>query len=245
MASSASEVPQLKLHGPPQRLWLTSTAIPKSGSGTLTLSTTGEGGQAMSVPAHIVSRRGEPGKLKVKLPEGIAPGSYVAQLAIAGEQLPVEVNVEAQERLIAGPGKYDFEGAPGDPAEITLALSNRGNVSISIPTTSTCGVFDNQGLENAFASTYRQETDNVLKLIGHWVLKLRDGYGGLLKCNVIAGADALAPGEQRKVTIQTTLPSKLKPGHAYHGALQLGPLALSIGVKVTKNERGGQNEALR
>lgn len=194
----------------------------------------------MSVPAHIVSRRDEAGQLRVKLPECMAPGTYAAQLEIAGEKHSVEVNVEAQQRLIVRPGQFNFEGDPGGSAEITLTLSNRGNVSIDIPTVFAFGAYDNNGLAEAFASTYRQETDDALKLISHWVHKLRDGYGGLLKCNVTAGAGVLAPGEQRAVTIKTTLPSKLKPGHAYHGVLELGPLAQSIGVKVNKHERGAK-----
>jgi hypothetical protein len=36
------------------------------------------------------------------------------------------------------------------------------------------------------------------------------------------------------------LPGKLKPGHAYHGILELGPLAQSVDVKVNKRERGYQ-----
>jgi hypothetical protein len=56
----------------------------------------------------------------------------------------------------------------------------------------------------------------------------------------MAGGDALAPGEQRAVTIKTTLPSKLKPGHVYHGVLELGPLVRLIGVKVSKPESRGR-----
>lgn len=240
MARNVSNAQQLRLHGPPRRLRLTSTAIPKSGIGTLTLAATGGRGEAMSVPVYIVSRRDEAGQLKVKLPEITAPGVYAAQLEIAGEEYSVELNVEAQERLIAGPGKLEFEGDPGGSAEIKLTLSNRGNVSLVIPKAFTCNIYEDGALENAFASTYREETDDALKLFSHWIRKLRDGDGGLLKCDVIAGGDALAPGEQGAVTIKTTLPSKLKPGHAYHGVLQLGPLARSIGVKVNKHERGVQ-----
>jgi hypothetical protein len=240
MASNVSNAQQLRLHGPPRCLRLTSTAIPKSGIGTLTLSATGGRGEAMSVPAHILSRRDEAGELTVKLPESTAPGIYSAQLEIAGEQHPVELNVEAEERLIVGPGELEFEGEPGAAAEIKSTLSNRGNVSIVIPTAFTCSISDDDALEEAFTSTYRQETDDALKLFSHWIGKLREGDGGTLKCNVVAGGDALAPGEQRAVTIKTTLPSKLKPGHVYHGELELGPLVRLIGVKVNKRERGGR-----
>src|SRR3981081_2888610 len=103
MARNVSNVQQLRLHGPPRRLRLTSAAIPKSGIGTLTLAATGGRGEAMSVPVHIVSRRDQAGQLKVKLPESTAPGVYTAQLEIAGEEHSVELNVEAQQRLIVGP----------------------------------------------------------------------------------------------------------------------------------------------
>ncbi len=240
MPRSVPQVQQLRLHGPPRLLRLTSAAIPKDGTGTLTLPTIGEGGGAMSVPAHIVSRRGEAGQLRVRLPRSTRPGIYAAQLEIAGEEHSVEVNVEAQEQLVVRPAQATFEGEPGGAAETTLALSNRGNVSIAVPTTFAIGMFDNDAMEAAFASTYRQETDDALKLFSHWVHKLRDGYGGLLKCSVAVGAGELEPGEQRTITIKTTLPGKLKPGHAYHGVLELGPLAQSVDVKVNKRERGYQ-----
>lgn len=240
MASNVPNTQQIKLHGPPRRLQLTSTAIPKSGIGTLTLPATGGRGEAVSVPAHIVSRRDQVGRLTVKLPESTAPGVYSAQLEIAGEQHPVELNVEAEERLIVGSGELEFEAEPGAAAEIKSTLSNRGNVSIVLPASFACRISDDDALEEAFTSTYRQETDDALKLFSHWIRKLREGDGGTLECSVMAGGDALAPGEQRAVTIKTTLPSKLKPGHVYHGVLELGPLVRLIGVKVSKPESRGR-----
>jgi len=240
MARTASTAQQLRLQGPPRRLRVTGAAVPKGGTGTLVLTASAKSGQAVSVPAHVVQRREEASQLRARLPRDTPPGTYAARLEIEGAMHPVEITVEPQERLSARPAQSDFDGEPGGTAEITLTLFNRGNVAINIPETIVIGIYDNDGLEEAFASTYRQETDDALKLIGHWVAKLREGYGGLLKCSVVAGAGALAPGEQHALTIKTTLPSKLKPGHSYHGALEIGPLTHSIGVNVHKRERGGQ-----
>jgi hypothetical protein len=238
MANRSATPEKLRLQGPPRRLRAVSSAMRQIGEYQLRLpDVLSKSGAPAMVSAHVLRQREDAGQLRVRLPESTPPGEYTAQLETDSGTYPVALVVEPQVRLRSLATRSVFEGKPGETAEIMLTVSNRGNIAVAVPEAITIGIYDDDGLEDAFASTYRQDTDDPLKLLGHWILKVREGYGGLLKCTV-AAAGEIAPSEERTLTVRTKLPEKLKPGHSYHGVLEIGPLAQSISVSVLKTGRG-------
>jgi hypothetical protein len=174
------------------------------------------------------------------------PGEYTVILEFAdGGQREVSVSVEPQPRLRATPGTLRFTGSPAEPVSTRLLLENYGNVGITIGNVLVTGVFDDNGFETAIASTYRMENDdlNINKVLENFFSRLRDAHGGLLPLQVVEGSGELAPGERRVLVLKTTLKSKLRPGHNYHGVLKIGEYEIAVHLAIegsdTDNKQGG------
>jgi hypothetical protein len=166
------------------------------------------------------------------------PGDYTVMLELAdGGQREAHVLVEARPRLRVSPGALRLEGPPGGAASARLLIENRGNVGVTIGEALVTGVFDDDGIETALASTYRLDTDDVSKIVGNVFARLREAHGGLLRLRVTEGAGEIAPGERRLLVLETTLSSKLRRGHGYHGVLEIGQHGIAVELRI-----GGSNE---
>jgi hypothetical protein len=183
-------------------------------------------------PVRIRRRRRDSGRspLRIRIDKRTPPGDYEAVLRAGGETYPVRITVEPAPGLSASPAEIVFAGAPGDEAEARLTLINTGNVAIDIPRSASVGIYDDDGIEQAFAQTYRLETDDANQLVGHLLQKLREGHGGLLKINV-DGAGTLDGGSSCVLSLRAQLaPKHLKAGHSYHGVWSLDPLHIAVAV---------------
>jgi hypothetical protein len=224
----------LRVLGAPRRLTLVSQLPGEAEEAELALPdalSEFAGGRVVALP---VRRRPDGGRLRLRLPRSTPPGSYAAELRIAGQTYPVSIEVAPQPRLRIFPPSAEFAAAPRGTAETTLTVVNEGNVAIEVPERVAIGLFDDEGLETAFADTYRQDTDDPLKLLGHWFGKLREGYGGLLHIHVVSGAGPKPPGSESTVVLKATLREGQRPGHSYHGVWSLGPVNYRINVAVGK-----------
>lgn len=122
-----------------------------------------------------------PGRLpQLRLDATTPPGTYRATLESGERSEAVTIEVTPAPRLGAAPGVVRLAGAPGGTAEARIALTNRGNTSVAIPARAHVGLYDDDGIELAFADTYRQPQGDLEKVAGHWLRKLREGHGGLL-----------------------------------------------------------------
>jgi hypothetical protein len=234
MATSTGGSP-LRLFGPPNRLSFAGTDIATGDRGTLILPDSLQRyAETREIPVSIRATRRGTRRMRTRLSRTVPPGSYPAELEIAGRKYPLTIDVAEAPRLRIFPLSATFAGRPGDTAEVELTFTNGGNVAIEVPETIAVGIFDDDGIEAAFADTYRQDSDNAQELVGHWLRKLREGYGGLLKLRVVEGAGELAPAAARVVKISTALPRKLKPGHGYHGVWEFGPVFYRVAVTVQR-----------
>jgi len=233
MASTSDNAMQpLEFSGPPCRLRLAGLLISLVEKAHLLIpAALSKDGEPEKVQAGVLQRAGGV-HVHAQLAPDTPPGEYPTQMQIDGATHEVTLRVEAAPRLRARPNRSVFGGHPGGAAKATVTLVNLGNVSIDIPDVAVVGMYDNDGLEEAFAGVYRQESNDPLFLIGHLIRGLREGSGGLLKLRLDPGAGELAPGAERVVTFKTNLPEKLKPGHSYHGVWKLGPMHHSIGINV-------------
>ncbi len=162
------------------------------------------------------------------------PGDYTAVLDLAdGRQHEITVSVQQQPRSRITPNELRFTGSPGDAVSARLLLENRGNIAISVNDTLITGVFDDNGIETAFASTYRMKTEDLNKIASNFFERLRGAHGGLLRLQVIEGAGETRPSDCRVLTINTKLSSKLHRGHGYHGVLQIGENNIAVHLQIT------------
>jgi len=234
--AQASHQTILKLHGDPHRLALTHPALAARKAVTVDLpeilkQRLGAGG----VTVEVRRRFGEEGHLRLRLPRTTAPGRYQASLRSDEDVIPLEIEVAPYRRLKVAPASLTFAGAPGGDVSVSVTFMNAGNIKLEILKRSHLGIYDDFGVETAFASAYRGEVDDPMEMIRTFVSKLREGHGGLLKLR-IEGAGTLEPGEQRTVNVTGHLPEKLKAGHAYHGIWTLEELNYAVFIKVSKRE---------
>jgi hypothetical protein len=240
-AKTASDTRQaVHFAGPPHRLQLLSA--PAIDLADVHLEASPDLASAARVertPPRLRRRRAASGRppLRIRIDRATPPGDYDAVVLAGGIRYPARITVEAAPRLHATPASLRFDGAPGDGAVTRLMLANTGNVAIDIPKLTSVGVYDDDGVEQAFAQTYRLETDDPTALVGHLIHKLREGHGGLMKIE-IDGAGPLEAGTSRQLSLRAELAPKLRPGHSYHGVWSLDPLQVAVAVTVRREARG-------
>ena len=207
--------------GPPRKLLLLEPHFDLEDSVTLEFD---DPLSAQSTRHKVRIKKDHSGKikhLKIKLDRSTPPGNYRSRLKSSAPDIPVEIEVQASIALSMSPAQLILEGSSGTKVTSSVIFTNKGNVSLDIPRNHHLGIYDDDGVESAFASTYRMDEDEPLKLLGNFIHKLRDGYGGLLKLRIIKGYGALPAGASRKVSIEIALQTKLLPRHNYHGVWSL------------------------
>jgi hypothetical protein len=235
MASKSDPTEGLVLSGLPRRMILSSPLLAGLDRCEFLLpAALTKEGQIAGVEARVSHQHGTAGRARLVLPRTTPPGEYKAELHLNGDIYPVTIVVAPESRVSMRPYRLVLEGVPGDTVKTTTTFINKGNVPVEIPASSAVGIYDNRGLENAFASTYRLESENPLHLLGHLLSTLRQGHGGLFKIQVMDGAGTLAPGEERSVRLKANISDKLQPGHSYHGLWPIGRDQHWIGINVQR-----------
>ena len=225
--------PALRLHGPAHKLRGEVGALPLDGDLELVLEKAlGPFAAGAALPLKIRSRAGGAPYMALRLPRQTPPGRYLGQVRAGKKKIKAEVEVAGSMRLAAHPSVITLHGKTKGKAKVTMSVENRGNLTANIPETAGVGIYDDDGIETAFASTYRQDLEKPLDLLGHFIGKLQQGHGGLLKLHIREGAGPLAPGDRRLLSIDTTLAAKLLAKHSYHGVWSLENLNLAVEVTV-------------
>jgi hypothetical protein len=204
-----------------------------------------EGRHPRAAAAPMLRRGRDASRTRLKLDPTTAPGDYKLTLELPnGKTRDVSVSVHPQARVRITPRGLNLSGAPGGETSARLLLENRGNVAIDIGDALVTGIFDDDGIESALASVYRKDTDDMTAIIGDLFAHLRQAHGGLLRLRVVEGQGPLAPGESRVLELKTTLASKLRRGHGYHGVLKIGQHGIGVRVQIDKAERNNHSEGV-
>jgi hypothetical protein len=234
-ASPAGEV--LEFVGPPRRLSLVSDAAIAPDAvftGDKQLQPFLEG---VAHPFRATARAGAGARrYKLRLSPTTPPGAYKATIRTGDVQHKASVTVQAAPRLTVLPAELRLDGRPGGRISETLTVWNRGNVVIDLADHAVVGLFDNDGLETAFASTYRENPDDVQGVLTHFFKRLRESHGGLLKLSVATTGGTIAPGAQARVQVSGRLPSALRAGHGYHGVWRTPFANIAVSVAAASEE---------
>jgi hypothetical protein len=172
-------------------------------------------------------------RLKLKLNPTVPPGQYKAVIGSGDARHDVVVTVQRAPRVSVSPSQLQFTGAPSAKVEEAVTFWNRGNVAFTLPDFVPIGLFDDDGLETAIASTYRQKPETLEEIAGHFFSRLREAHGGMLKLSIASSSMSLEPGMALTARVGGTLPGALKPGHGYHGVWSTDFANIGIGVSVT------------
>jgi hypothetical protein len=231
----ARREPPLRFRGTPRRLSLSSPALAGHEAGEIVLPEAlgARCGGARQVLA-VRQRRCQDPEMRLRLAETTPAGRYEAKLYLDGKAVPVQLDIEPVPSLDTFPSRAEFAAKAGKNAAAEITLTNTGNVAVELPEAMVAGLFDDDGLENAFVETYRCDSDDPVVLAGTWLRALRGNHAGLLKIRVAAGAGMLAPGEERTIGLAAQLPETLKPGHSYHGVWKQRPIRLRLHISVQR-----------
>ena len=223
--------PALKMLGEPHRLAMGAAVFNGQTTATIDLPEgLADAHGARTITAAVRLRAGENGRIRLRLAKTTPPGIYRAEVRTGDSATPIDIEVLPTRRLKVSPPGLRFSGAVGDDCRAAFILVNAGNAPFEVPERAHFGIYDNEGVETAFATAYR-ENDEPMELIKTFVRKLRDGHGGLLKLR-IEGAGPVEPGGERMVVATARIHDRLKPGHAYHGVWKLQDLNYAVSVDV-------------
>lgn len=156
-------------------------------------------------------------RLKLRLRPDTPPGDYPGVLRTGKQTWPANARVQPFLRARLEPAELSFRGSPGETATCLTILVNEGNVPVELPKHAPLGIFDDDGIETAFAATYRENGETIDAFLSTFTRKLREAHGGLMKLSLLRGAGSHPPGAAVAVEVAAELPGALLKGHRYHG----------------------------
>ncbi|HTT18654.1 MAG TPA: hypothetical protein VMG82_06905 [Candidatus Sulfotelmatobacter sp.] len=171
--------------------------------------------------------------LSFRLPGSTPPGSYRGSAELAGEQIPIAVDVEPRSSVRFIPAEIAHRGkfVAGVSADVTLV--NQGNVDVEIPADDTFCVFDHGGVAKAFYRGLAEEPAAGKKRIDHIMDELAKAHGGLVRVTVTSGAGRLRPEEARTIAIDLHFSRRLSAGRTYRGAWEIAEASLDVEIELT------------
>lgn len=175
---------------------------------------------------------GHPANLRLKLPKDTPPGTYRAQLKVNGEFREVEIEVQPKVNIKHFPTSLTLSGAMGDKIEQNIVFENLGNMPVTLPDEAIGNLFKSTGIPEAFANTLQMPTDDPKALMDNLLIKLHQGYGGVMKFKFRAESMTLLPNERRTFAMTTRLPKSLANGERYFGWLHVNDFHLLMQVTV-------------
>ncbi|MCV3273970.1 COG1470 family protein [Roseobacter sinensis] len=182
--------------------------------------------------ARLLPRKGQT-RIAARIGRSAPPGVHKATLVTEDGEYPVTVDVPVREKLRLAPRSVSLTGRPGDRLKVQFTVANRGNVPLPVPAGGVGGLFASDGLAGAFSAAYGAEAEAPLEVFGEFILGLRRSYLGLMRLKLTAqDKGELAPGAQRDLAGEFTLPEPLNPatqlgaGRRFHTTIVMPHLRL-------------------
>ncbi len=176
-------------------------------------------------------RRG-PARVYLRLDPATPPGDYGGELVADKESRKITARVLAEPRVTVLAGELDFVGAVDSRATARLAIANDGNTEIELPRVIAIGLFEDSGLETAFAASYARPVKGIDDFVEVFHGKLREAHSGVQKLAVTRGAGRHAPGTSFAAEFALDLKEGFRAGRRYHGvaSTDFGDFSLSVSV---------------
>lgn len=188
------------------------------------------GRQALRV--RRAGRRGA-GRVLLRLDPTTPPGDYEGEVATGKETCKVIARVLPDPRVTVLAGELAFAGPLDKKATASLAIANDGNTEIELPRAIPIGLFDDDGLETAFAASYAKPVKGIDAFVEVFHGKLSEAHSGIQKLSVTRGHGKHGPGSSFSAEFALELKAPLRPGRRYHGVASTDFGEFSISVSVT------------
>lgn len=235
-ARKARAAELVTFRGPPHRL-SSLVELPLEAAGRPRATALLEGAEVRGVGVRDLTEGHGLRKLTLRLPKSTPPGTYDGSIDVAGERVPVRVEVEPRARLEASPSRLTFEVEPKAEATATVTLLNVGNVPFEIPAASKFCVFDGGGIDHAFLVALTSDPPESKQRIDLLLDDLAGSHGGLVELRARAADRTIAPGEAQDVALTLSFSDRLRPGRGYVGSWDADGLHVRIRVQVPEARR--------
>lgn len=177
-------------------------------------------------------RRGA-ARVHLRLDPATPPGDYTGEVVAGKETCRFLARVLPDPRVAVLAGELAFVGPLGGKATASLAIANDGNTEIEVPRAIPIGLFDDDGLETAFAASYGKPVKGIDAFVEVFHGKLREAHSGVQKLSVTKGYGTHGPGTSFSANFAMELKAPLRPGRRYHGVVSTDFGEFSISVSVT------------
>ncbi len=233
-ATRATAKGPMRLRGTPRRL-----------EGVLSLPADADGVEVevegLAVESVTVRPLGDPDPsgrawLRLALPPSTRPGEYRGTVRAGRRKEEITLHVEPRMRLRLSPRGLVLGGRAGERVAATVLAANLGNADCVIREVNAVGLFDVEGAERAIGRTFRSADAEGGRILERLAEELEQGYGGLARLTVAAGAGDLGPGEARELDVSVQLPDGLRPGRVYEGAWALPAVNYMVRIEVAEGK---------
>jgi hypothetical protein len=188
-----------------------------------------------ALPAYaqpLTAEPGGPALLRLALPSSTPPGTYTGTIRVGEIERSLAVEVEPLIRVRFNPVSLVLHGASGANVSAPFTLYNVGNSGFEVRRVYAFGVFDVDGLDDAFGHTFRTELRPGERRIDVFAEKLAEGHGGLVRVRIEKGSGTVPAGAVRELSAVFRLPERMWPGRSYAGTLPLNYARYGVRIDV-------------
>ena len=185
---------------------------------------------------------GEDTWLRLSIPASTPPGTYNGTIRIGDtiHDLAVEVEPFVQLRFI--PATLVLRGAAGSSVPRGFTLFNTGNTAISLREVHAFGVFDVNGIDDAFGQTFRAELKPRERRLDLFAEALAKGHGGLVRVRIHKGAGKVLPATANQIEATFRLADRMRAGRTYAGTFSIDYAPYGVRIETTAR-RHSEKEA--
>jgi hypothetical protein len=170
--------------------------------------------------------------LILRLAANTPAGDYKGTLSTEDLDFDFTARVLAETNTSVLAGDLAFVGPSGGKAMTTMAIANNGNTEVTFPRAIPIALFDDDGLETAFATSYAKPRESVDDFFAAFHGKLRESHSGIMKLAITRGYGTHPPGTSFSVDFTLDITKPLRPGRRYHGVASTNfadfPITLSV-----------------
>ena len=230
--AAATQPPPLRLRGAPLGLSAFAPAdlVPEGVEAATVVLKLGKLEQLAPVRATEIGAGAS--HLLVSLAKTTPPGTYEGRVKVGDAEYPVVAEVEPLPSLQFSPQTIRLEAASGQEEQVHVSVLNDGNVALEVAGAYAFGLFADEGVELAFATAFREDTEKGERRFDRFVEGVADQHGGFVRVRVADGAGVLEPGDVRSLGLVFRFPDGLESGRAYGGALTVHGVSLAVRATV-------------
>jgi hypothetical protein len=213
---TAAATPAFEFVGPPRRLVAVGDVPTLEGPIKI------DGPLSMYVPQErqAVRSRGEGRRASgatLRLAANTPAGDYKGTLSAEKQVYAVTARVLPETKVSILAGELALVGPLGQRATTTMAIANQGNTEIRFPRAIPIALFDDDGLETAFATSYAKPRNSFDDFFAAFHGKLSESHSGILKLVITRGHGIQKPGTSFSVDFALDILKPLRSGRRYHG----------------------------